>query len=231
MIASENFRSSCLEAVLLLLPRDEVLVGDGDFLLEGVAGQLEHFHAVAQRRRDGVEDVGGGDEHDVREVERHVEVMVAEGEVLLRVEDFEQRGGGVAAEVRAELVNLVEHEDGVVGFGLADSLDDAAGERADVGAAVAADLGLVADAAEGDADEFPAERARDGAPERGLAGAGRPDEAEDRPVRVLLQLAHRQVFEDALLDLVEVVVVLVEDLLRRGRCPAGRWWTCATAAR
>ena len=59
-------------------------------------------------------------------------------------------------------------------------LDDAAGQRADVGAPVAADLGLVADAAERDADELAPERARDRLAERGLADAGRADEAEDR---------------------------------------------------
>ena len=56
----------------------------------------------------------------------------------------------------------------------------AARQRADVGAAMAADLGLVAHAAERDAHELAAERARDRAAERGLAGAGRADEAQDR---------------------------------------------------
>jgi hypothetical protein len=56
---------------------------------------------------------------------------------------------------------------------------DAAGERADVGAAVAADLGLVAHAAEGDAHEGAARRVGDRLPERGLADAGRAREAQD----------------------------------------------------
>ena len=85
------------------------------------------------------------------------------------------------------------------------------GQRADVGAAVAADLGLVAHAAERDADELAAERARDRAAERGLADAGRADEAEDRALHVVLELAHREVLEDALLHLLEAVVILVED--------------------
>ena len=45
-----------------------------------------------------------------------------------------------------------------------------------------------------------------------LADAGRADEAEDRPVQVGLELAHREELEDAVLDLLEVVVVAVEDL-------------------
>ena len=43
---------------------------------------------------------------------------------------------------------------------------------------------------------------------------GGPDEAEDRALHVLLELAHGQVFEDPLLDLLEIVVVGVEDLAR-----------------
>jgi hypothetical protein len=47
-------------------------------------------------------------------------------------------------------------------------------------------------------------------PERGLAHAGRADEAEDRAACVGLELAHREELEDAVLDLLDVVVVLVE---------------------
>ena len=89
---------------------------------------------------------------------------------------------------------------------------------------MSADLRLVAHAAERDADELAVERAGDGAAERGLADAGRSDEAEDRALHLLsAQLAHGEVLEDALLDLLEVVVVLVEDLAARVRgrgCPA-----------
>ena len=49
--------------------------------------------------------------------------------------------------------------------------------------------------------------------ERRLADAGRADEAEDRALQLLDERLHREVLEDALLDLLEAVVVLVEDLL------------------
>ena len=54
------------------------------------------------------------------------------------------------------------------------------GQRADVRAPVAADLGLVVHAAEARAHELETERARDALAERGLADAGRTDEAQDR---------------------------------------------------
>ena len=92
------------------------------------------------------------------------------------------------------------------------------GQRADVGAPVAADLRLVPDAAQGHLHELPVDGLRDGAHDGGLADAGRADEAQDRPAHdgVLLRLVPKsqdgQVFDDALLDLLEAVVVLVQDL-------------------
>src|SRR5260370_7562907 len=141
--------------------------------------------------------------------------MIAEAAGLLRVEHLEQCRRRIAAEVRADLVDLVEHEHRVAGTGLADALQDAPGQRADVGAAMPADLGFVAHAAQRQAHEAAAERARDRAAERSLADAGRPDEAEDRAARVGLELAHRQVLEDALLDLLQAVMIASHPLLPR----------------
>ena len=107
------------EAVLLDLARHQVALGDLELLLLGVAGELDHLHAVAQRRRDRLELVRGGDEEDPREVERQVEVVVAEGGVLLGVEHLEHRARRVAAEVGAHLVDLVDHQDRVVRAGVA----------------------------------------------------------------------------------------------------------------
>ena len=94
-----------------------------------------------------------------REVELDVEVVVAERVVLRRVEHLEQRGRRVAAPVGADLVDLVEHDHRVHRPGVAQRADEPAGQRADVRAPVAADLGLVADAAERHAHEL-AVRAR-----------------------------------------------------------------------
>ena len=163
---------------------DQELLRDVELLLPRVAGDLEDLHAVAQRRRDRVHDVRGRHEHHLREIERHLQVVIGEGVVLLGVEHLEQRRRRVAAEVVPQLVDLVEHEDRVVRARLLHALDDPPGQRADVGAPVAADLRLVAHAAERDADELAPERARDGAAQRRLADAGRPDQAEDGPLLV-----------------------------------------------
>ena len=91
-----------------------------------------------------------------------------------------------------------------------------AGQRADIGAPVAADLGLVVHAAQADPRELAAHGAGDRLAQRGLADAGRADEAEDRRLALGRQLAHRQVLDDALLDLLQAVVIRIEDAARFG---------------
>ena len=139
--------------------------------------------------------------------------MVVEGVVLLRVEHLEERRRRVAPEVHRHLVHFVEQEDRVAGARLLQALDDLARQRADVGAAVAADLRLVAHAAEADAHEVAARGPRDRLAEGGLADARRPHEAEDRALHLADERLDGEVLEDALLRLLEAEVVLVEGAL------------------
>ena len=139
--------------------------------------------------------------------------------ILRRVEHLEQGGGRIAAPVGADLVHLVEKDDRVHRPGIAQRADEPARQRADVRPPVAADLGLVADAAERHAHELAVERPRDRLADRRLAGAGRPDQGQDRArplvvrdAAVLAELAHREVLDDAVLDVIEAGVVGVEHL-------------------
>ena len=110
-----------------------------------------------------------------------VEVVIPERVVLLGIEDLEERGRRVPTKVRAELVDFIEDEDGVLGLGSAQALDDLAWQRPDVGASMPADLGFVAHPTERDADVLPIERRRNRLGERGFPDARRTDETKDRP--------------------------------------------------
>ena len=141
--------------------------------------------------------------------------------VLRRVEHLEQRRRRIAAPVGADLVDLVEEDDRVHRAGVAERAHQAAGQGADVGAPVAADLGLVADAAERHADELAAERLRDRLADRRLAGAGRADQRQDRArlavgldAALLAELRDGDVLDDPVLDVLEAGVVGVEHLAR-----------------
>ncbi len=78
---------------------------------------------------------------------------------------------------------------------------------------MAADLGLVAHAAERDAHEVAARGSRDRSAERRLAHPGRADQAQDRAGQLVGALLHREILDNALLDLLQAEMVVVEDLL------------------
>ncbi|GJD96834.1 hypothetical protein OCOJLMKI_4060 [Methylobacterium iners] len=143
--------------------------------------------------------------------------MVVEGRVLLGVQHLEERRRRIAAEIHPHLVDLVEQDEWVRGLRLAHRLHDLARHRADIGPAVTADLGLVAHAAERHPHELATRRLSDRLAERGLADAGRTDEAEDRARELVRPLLHGEVLDDALLDLVEAEMVLVEHHLGAGQ--------------
>ena len=140
--------------------------------------------------------------------------MVAEVAVLFGIEHFEQRRLRIAAEIGTDFVDLVDHQHRILLAGVADGAYDRAGHRPDVRAPVAANLGLVAHAADREAGELASHRSCDRLAERSLADAGRPDEAENRAGQLLFELADGQILDDAVFDLFEIVVIFVEDRAR-----------------
>src|SRR5262249_37813869 len=130
---------------------------------------------------------------------------------------LQQRRRRIATEILPDFIDLVQNIDRVARFSGLHALDDPTRQRADIGAAVPADLGLVANTTQAGADELAAQRAGDRAAEGVLADAGRPDEAQDRRAHLITgQLAHRQVLEQPLLDFLQPVVILVEYRLGLG---------------
>ena len=155
-----------------------------NFLFLGVALEFDNLHAVAQRLRDRIEHVRGGNEQDFREIESHVQIVVAKIRVLLRIERFEQRRRRIAAEVAPHLVNLVEHEDRVFRFRAPYALNDLPRQSSDVGAPMAANFRFVVHSAQRQTRELASQRARDGFAQRSFAHARRSDETQNRPFHV-----------------------------------------------
>ena len=96
---------------------------------------------------------------------------------------------------------------------------------------MATHLRLVVDAAERDAHELAPERARDRLAERGLADAGRADEAQDRASGLPARACAPRGTRGCALDLLQAVVVLVEDAARLPRCRSPPARASSTAAR
>ena len=79
-----------------------------------------------------------------------------------------------------------------------------------------ADLRLVTHAAERDTAALSADRVADADGDGRLAHAGRADQTDDLPLSLIAELSHRELFDNALLDLFETVVVAVKLLLNGG---------------
>ncbi|EBA08763.1 hypothetical protein SSE37_03935 [Sagittula stellata E-37] len=202
-----------LQTVVLGHLVQQVPLGDLKLLVLGVARQRDDLHPVEQRPGHVVA-VGGGHEHHVRQVVFHFEIVVHEGRVLFGVQHLQHGRSRIATEVLPHLVDLVEQDERVRGLRLLQRLDDLAGHGADVGPAVAADLGFIAHAAQRNADELAARGLRDRLAQRRLADTRRADEAEDRAFQLLAARLHGEVLDDPLLHLLKRIVVLVEDVLR-----------------
>ena len=197
-----------------------MLAGDLQLLVLCVTVQADDLHPVQERSGNRFRDVPRRDEEHVGEVQVHFQVVVAEGVVLGGVKNLEERRRGVATPVGADLVDLVKHDDRVAGSRLFQRAHYAPGQRADVGAAMAADLGFVMDTAQRDAGELAAQRAGDRLAQRRLAHSGRTDQRDDGAgtttpghlqAPVFQALAHGEEFDDALLHVVQTAVVGIED--------------------
>ncbi|MCY1404163.1 hypothetical protein D9M71_193650 [compost metagenome] len=201
-----------LQAVGLDLLGRQVLDRDVDLLVLGVTRQTDDLHPVQQRWRD-VHRVGGAEEHHVREVVVDFQVVIVEVVVLLGVEYLQQRRGRIATHVAAHLVDFVEQEQRVAHANLGHFLNQTTGHRTDVGTAVAANLGFVTHATEGHAHELAVGGTGDRLGQRGLADAGRSNQAKHRALDLFNALLHGEVFKDTFLDLFQAVVVGIEDIL------------------
>src|SRR5256886_4191173 len=226
---SELQSQSNLVCRLLLekkMPGHEVALGNLQLLALRVAREVDRLEPVEQGPWNALWEVRRRDEQHLRQVERHSQIILRERIVLRRIEYFEQRRRRVALEGDAQFVDLVEQEHRVLGAGLLHPLDDATGHGAHVGTPVAANVGLVARPAQGDAHVRTAHGPRDRFRDRRLSHTRRPDEQQDGPLgflvlagalprllrRALAQLAHGQELEHLVLHVREPVVVLLEDL-------------------
>ena len=136
-----------------------------------VPRDFDHFQAIAEGGRHGIHRVGRGNEQHIGQIKRYIQVVVRESMVLCRVQYLKQCRSRVAAEVGAELVDLVEHHHRVAAACLSDFGDNSAGHGADICAAMAANVGFIANTAQGNADELAADRFGDALAKAGFANA------------------------------------------------------------
>ena len=82
---------------------------------------------------------------------------------------------------------------------------------------MATDLGLVAHTTQGHANELAAGGTCHRLTQRGLADARRANQAQDRCLDLVDALLHREILKDAVLDLVEAVMIFIQHRLGAGQ--------------
>src|SRR3954462_8619821 len=122
--------------------------------------------------------------------------MIAKRVILFRVENLEQCGSRITAEIRSEFVDFVEHEHRIARPGAANALNHLAGKRANVSSPMASNLSFIAHAAKRDANEFASHGLGNGFSERCLSNSRRADEAKDRGFAGRLQFEHCEMLEN-----------------------------------
>ena len=148
-------------AVLFDLARNQILECDVNFFFLGVSLQFDDLHAITQRFGHGIEHVRSCNEQHLRKIEWHIQIVVPERRILLRVKRFEQRGTRIAAKITSHFVDFVQHEDRIFGLRAANALNDLPGQRSNVRPAMAANFGFVVHATQRDADKLASQSARD----------------------------------------------------------------------
>ncbi|MNJ51437.1 hypothetical protein D3C77_467400 [compost metagenome] len=81
--------------------------------------------------------------HDVRQIKRKLDEVIAERIVLLGIQHFKQRGRWIAPKVRGHLVDFVEQKYRIKRAGRFHPLDDAAWHRTYISTAMSADFRFV----------------------------------------------------------------------------------------
>ena len=91
-----NAQLGLFQSVLFQLLGHQVILGNHELLFIGIGAQFDDLHTVQQGSGDGIQGVGGGDEHYIGQVEGNLNIMVPIGAVLLRIQHLQQRRAGVA---------------------------------------------------------------------------------------------------------------------------------------
>src|SRR6266446_4294906 len=141
-----------------------------------------------------------------------IQVVVAERVILRWIKNFEQGCRRITTKITPQLVDLIEHEHRVIGIGTPQRLQNPARERTNVGAPMPAQLGFVVHATEAETLEFAPQGPRNRLPKRGFPHARRADKTQDWRIGRGVELEDPQMFEDPLLDILEVEVIFVKHL-------------------
>ena len=137
--------------------------------------------------------------------------MVAEVHILLAVQHLQQGGRRISFVIAADLVDLIQKHQRISHARLPDALSDPSRHGAHISLSMAADLCLVMNAAQRNADIFFIQRSGNGLGDGCLSGSRRTHQAENRRLSLSGQRTNRQIIENPLLHLFKTIVILLQN--------------------
>jgi hypothetical protein len=157
-----------------------------------------------------VHGVAGSHKHHVAQVKIDLDIVITELVVLLGVQHLQQCAGRVAPEISPQLVDFVQQEQRIARANLGQALQHLARHRANIGAAVAANFGLVAHAAQRHAHVLAPGRLGNRLPQRGFAHARRTNQTQYGRLHFIHALLHSKIFQNTVFNLVQTVMIFIQ---------------------
>jgi len=158
-----------------------------------------------------VQHIRRRDKKDLCQIVFNVQVVILKHVVLFRIEYFQQGRARVATKIRSQLVHFVEQQHRVDGAGLFHHLNDLARQRADVGTPMAANFRFIAHATKTEPHKLSSRRAAIDFPRLVLPTPGGPTKQRIDPFGILHQLAHREILENPVLNLLQTKMIFVQN--------------------
>ncbi len=208
------------EPVLLQLLRNQMLRRNVKLFILRIAAHLHYLHTVQKGPRNGLQRIGRSHEEHLRQIQRHLQVMIPESAVLLAVQHLQQCREGVSLIVCTDLVNFIQKKQRIFHSRHADAVGDPSRHGSYIGLPVSPDLRLVPNPAQGNAYIGLFKRPRQGLRNGSLAGSRRSCQTEDRAFSLFRQSPHRKKFQYPLFDLLQSVVILLQHLLGKRKVRA-----------
>src|SRR5690554_339650 len=128
--------------------------GDMILVIHCITRQADDFHPVHQRLWDRGERVSGCNKHYLREIIAEIKIVVTESVILFRVKYLQQSRSRITAEISAELINFIHHDEGILCAGTFHALDNNSRKSTDIGYSMASYLCLVPDTSKRETNEF-----------------------------------------------------------------------------
>ena len=164
---------------------NQVMPGDGQLFLWRIPLDGNYLHTVQKRARHVFQAVGRGQKHHLRQIKGNIQIKVAEGMVLLTVQDLQHRRRRIPQRIMTHFIDFIQQAYGIGTARLGNPRQNPSRDRADIGTAVPSQLCLIPKAAQGGADKFAVQAPGNRSGDRGLSHTGGTHQAKDRPLQRL----------------------------------------------